>query len=94
MGQYLHQVGRGQNGIGYASALRLCPLQVDIKRFSQPVPCCNSSVNIVNALDSYSSRQVLMQMAMNSIQEFDNTKLGSYHPVAGSHLGCHQEDRL
>ena len=42
-------------------------------RFSQPVPCCNSGINIVNALDSYSSRQVMMQMVMNSIQEFDGT---------------------
>ena len=27
---------------------------------------------MVNALDSYSSRQVLMQMVTNSIQEFDS----------------------
>ena len=65
--QYMHHVGQGQISIGYMGAL-----QVDSNgRFSQLVPCCNSGVNIVNALDSYSSRQFLTQMAMNSIQEFD-----------------------
>ena len=42
-------------------------------RFSQPTTCCNSGVTIVNALDSYSSRQVLTQTVMNLIQEFDKT---------------------
>ena len=74
VGQYMHQEGQCQNGVGYAGALGLCPQQVDGNgRFLQPAPCCNSRVNIVNALDSYSSRQVLMQTAMNSIQEFNST---------------------
>ena len=73
-GQYMHQVAQCQHGIRYAGALGLCPSQVDGNgRSSQPVPCCNSGVNIVNVLDSYSSRQVLMQTAMNSIQEFNST---------------------
>ena len=38
---------------------------------SQPATSCNSSINIVNPLDSYSSRQVLIQMVMNSIKELD-----------------------
>ena len=59
---------------GYAGALGLCSPQVDGNgRFLQPAPCCNSGVNIVNALDSYSSRQVLMQTVMNLMQEFDCT---------------------
>ena len=74
IGQYMHQVGQGQNGIGYTGAPGLFPSLVDSNgRFSQPAPCCNSGVNIVNALDSYSSRPVLMQMAMNAIQEFNST---------------------
>ena len=37
-------------------------------------PVAPLALNIVNALDSYSSRrQVLMQMVMNSIQEYDGT---------------------
>ena len=54
--------------------LGLCPPQVDGNgRFLQPAPCCNSGVNIVNVLDSYSSSLVLMQTAMNLIQEFKST---------------------
>ena len=39
------QVGQCQNSIGYAAAPGLCPLQIGSNgRFSQPVPCCNSSL--------------------------------------------------
>ena len=79
--QYMHQVGQCHNGVGYTGALGLCALQVDGNgRFSQPVTCFNSGINIVNVLDSYSSRQVLMQMVMNSIQEFDGTNLEATIP--------------
>ena len=40
-------------------------------RFSQPTSYYDSGIKIINALEGYSSWQVLMQMAMNSIQEFD-----------------------
>ena len=40
-------------------------------RFSQSIPCYNLGINIINALEGYSSQQVLMQMAMNLIQEFN-----------------------
>ena len=58
----------------YTGALGAMPPRVDSNwRSSQPAPYCNSGVNIVNALDSYSSRQVLVQIMMNLIQEFDGT---------------------
>ena len=74
VGQYMHQVGPSQNSVGYVGGLGLCPPQVDNNQMSlQPVPCCNSSINMVNALDCYSSWQVLMQIVMNSIQDFNST---------------------
>ena len=71
-GQYMHQEEQGQHGIGYVGVPEFYPLQVTGNgRFSQPIPCQDSGINIINALSGYSSQQVLMQMAMNSIQEFD-----------------------
>ena len=53
-------------------APEFCPLQVNgNRRSSQPAPYYDSSINIINALEGYSLWQVLMQMMMNSIQEFD-----------------------
>ena len=70
-GQLIHALGRARSK--WYRVCR-CPPQVDNNgRLSQPAPCCYFGINIVNALDSYSSRQVLMQMAMNSIQEFNGT---------------------
>ena len=71
-GQHMQQEGQCQHGDGYASIQGLCPAQVNVNgRFSQPASCCTSGINIVNALDSYSTRQALMQMVMNSIQGFN-----------------------
>ena len=71
-GQHMQQAGQCQHGVGYASIQGLCPAQVNVNgKFSQPSSCCTSGINIFNILESYPSRQVLMQMAVNSIQEFD-----------------------
>ena len=73
-GQHMQQVGQCQHGTGCASIQGICPTHVNIDgRFSQPASCCTSGINIVNALDSYYSRQVLTQMAMNLMQEFNGT---------------------
>ena len=73
-GWYMHQAWQSQHDIGHAGALEFCPPQVNGNgRFSQPAPCYNSGYNIINALEGYTSWQVLMQMAMNLIQEFDGT---------------------
>ena len=73
-GQHMQEVGQCQHDTGYARVQGICLTQVNINgRFSQPASCCTSGINIVNALDSYSSRQDLIQMVMNSIQEFDGT---------------------
>ena len=54
--------------------LEFCPTQVNGDgRFLQSAPCYNSGINIINALEGYSSQQVLTQMAMNSIQELNGT---------------------
>ena len=80
-GQQLQQVGQCQHGTGCAGIQGICPTQVNIDgRFSQPASCCTSGINIVNALDGYSLRQVLTQMAMNLIQEFDGTNLEATIP--------------
>ena len=42
-------------------------------RLSQPTPYYDSGINIINALEGYSSWQVLTQMAVNSIPEFNGT---------------------
>ena len=42
-------------------------------RFSQPTPYQDEGVNLMSALEGYSSQQVLMQTMMNSIQEFNGT---------------------
>ena len=59
---------------GYVGALEFCPPQVNGNaRFSQPAPCYNSGINIIHVLEGYSSWQVLMQMTMNLIKEFNGT---------------------
>ena len=71
--QYRHQAGHSQHDIGYVSAPEFYPLQVTGSgRFSQPTPYYDSGINIINALEGYSLFQVLMQMAMNLIQEFNS----------------------
>ena len=37
------------------------------------MPYHNAGVNLMSALEDYSSQQVLMQLTMNSAQEFDGT---------------------
>ena len=49
------------------------PQVMDSGRFSQPTPCYDLGINIINALKGYSLWQVMTQMVMNSIQEFDGT---------------------
>ena len=61
--------------------LEFCPPQVNGDgRFSQPEPCYNSGIKIINVLEGYSSQQVLLQMVMNSIQEFEGTNLEATIP--------------
>ena len=73
-GPHMQQVGQGQHGIEHVSIQGLCLTQVNINgRFSQPSPHCPASANRVNVSDSCSSRQVLMQTAINSIQKFNGT---------------------
>ena len=68
------QDGQGQLGIEHVSIHGQWPTQANIDgSFSQPYPCCPASVNTVNVSHSYSLRQVLMQTAINSIQEFNGT---------------------
>ena len=80
-GQHRQQVGQGQHGTEHASIQGLCPIQVNINgRFSQPSPCCPAGAHSVNISHSCSLRQVLMQMAINLIQEFDGTNLEATIP--------------
>ena len=68
----MHQAGQGQHGVGYVVAPDFnLPQVTGNGRFSHPIPYQDSAINIINALESYPSRQVLMQIAMNSIQEFN-----------------------
>ena len=43
------------------------------ERFSQPMPYQEAGINLMSALEGYSSWQVLMQSTVNFIQEFDGT---------------------
>ena len=80
-GLHMQQVGQGQHGIEHVSIQGLCPTQVNMDGgFSQPFPCCPAGTNRVHVSDSCSSRQVLMQTAMNLIQEFDGTNLEATIP--------------
>ena len=74
-GQYMHQAGQSQHDAGYTGAPEFCPPQVNgNERFLQPALCYNNSgINIIHALEGYSSWQALIQMAVNSIQEFEGT---------------------
>ena len=63
---------QSQHDIGYTGAPEFYSLQITGSgRFSQTTPYYDSGINIINALEGYSLRQVLTQMVMNSIQEFD-----------------------
>ena len=80
-GQHMQQVWQCQHGTGCVSIQGIGPAQVNINgRFSQSASCCTSGINIVNGLDIYFSRQVLMQMAMNPILDFDGTNLEATIP--------------
>ena len=73
-GQYRHQAGQSQHEVGYVGAPEFYPPQVTGNdRFSQPTPYYDLGINIFNALEGYSLQQVLMQMVLNSIQEFGGT---------------------
>ena len=73
-GQYRHQAGQSQHDVGYVGTQEFYPPQVTGSgRFSQPTPYYDLGINIINVLLGYSLQQVLMQMVMNSIQEFDGT---------------------
>ena len=73
-GQYRHQTGQSQHNVGYVGTPEFYPPQVTGNgRFSQLTPYYDSGINIFNALEGYSLWQVLMQMVMNSIQEFNDT---------------------
>ena len=72
--QFMHQTGECQHDVGYMGTLEFCPPQVNGDgRFLQSAPYYNSGSNIIKALEGYSSWQILMQMAMSLIQEFDGT---------------------
>ena len=73
-GQHMQQVGQFQHGTGWASIQRHAPHGWISMGGSHNLPAVAPlDINIVNALDNYSSRQVLMQTAMNLIQEFNGT---------------------
>ena len=72
--QFRHQAGHNQQDAGYISISKFHSLQVrGSGRFSQLMPYYDSGINLIGALEGYSSWQVLMQTAMNSIQEFNGT---------------------
>ena len=50
-GQYMHQAGKCQHNVGYVGAPEFYPPQVTGNdRFTQPTPCYDSGINIMNAL--------------------------------------------
>ena len=63
-----------QHDVGYVGTPEFYPPQVTGNgRFSQPTPYYDSGINIINAFQGYPSWQVLTQMVVNSIQEFNDT---------------------
>ena len=73
-GWYRHQAGQSQWYNGYINIPEFYPSQVKgIGRVLQPMPYCDLGINLISALEGYSSWQVLTQMAVNSVQEFDGT---------------------
>ena len=73
-GQYRHHVGQSRCDSRYIGTPEFYPLQVMSNgRFLQPTPYYDSGIHLISALEGYSLWQVLTQMVMNSIQEFDGT---------------------